>query len=305
MKKYILALLFALSTSAFAEPVAIYIGSVGGPLEVLCRAMSQQYEKDHGDTVAFYPMAGLDNIVAIKAMLQNTTTPTKMLCHGSSAVVQNQFVHAGIEHYTQDLYPIIKWADAPIVFYTNNSAPAFANLKQTMDYYRGLNRPINVGVYLGYQKVVVADLARQYKVPLVSIPFKRATDFFPTLSDNSLDMAMDVGGGLSVAESGKFKALGYIALKDVPTMKSYKNLVNEKADFKQYASYNAVSVPRDMPEAQRTQLTARLVKIFNSAEQRQLAESNVQVTNVLEGDALKKFVKDQVDFTRELWLQVK
>jgi tripartite-type tricarboxylate transporter receptor subunit TctC len=300
MKKILFALLL-LSSSAFADPLTLWPATYGGTLEPVCRKIMEAYESTYREPTQVMSRPGLDGIIATRDMLESRV-PERLLCHGSSALVQNQFVHADIDHATAKLSLLIKFAESPEVWYVPNSGPARGTLADTMSYFRSLNRPINVGTYMGNQKVLVAYLAHRYDVPLTAIPYKRAQDFWPGLSDGSIDLAMDAGSGAAVARKGQFRMIGYHGpgvsqLSDIP------NFAKENTDLKDFVLWGgALSMPVDTPADVQKRVADRIEFILNTNKEiQQLATDTYMPITIVRGHEAQRQVESQVRVTQRYW----
>lgn len=303
MKKLFLAALFLMVGAVQAQPqpeLKIWTATPGGVLESTCRQIFNVYEKDHNERVIVMNSSGFDGIIPLRAMLSDTAEK-KVFCHGASALVQNRFVHANTDVGINDVTLLIKYSDQPTIFYSSNKTPKFADLKSTMDYFRSLNRPINVGSFSGVQRALYAYLATKYNVNLNVVAFRRPLDMYPSIIDGGLDFTTDFGPGFPLAQAGRYQVIGYFSNRNDANLPNYRNWATENNELLDLTTWLGISVPRTMSADLQKVLTERIERIVRNADFVKFGSENFAPSAPVTGKTADQLVQQQVRATERLW----
>lgn len=305
LKKFLLSIITALAcmTATADNNVRVWFAAAGGPMEAMCRKIWANYETYFKEDTAVIVQAGLDGILSIRS-LQADTSKNKVLCHGSSVWVQNQFVHSDTDIGTSDLIPLFKYSDEPTVFYTPNTNKS-QSLDEMMKNFRGLNRPINVAVFTGVHRALAQYLEKKYSVDLNIVSYKRGPDFYSGLVDGSVDLAFDAGGAVGVARTGRFRIIGYGSLKDDENLLDQRNFYKDNRELEKFAMWLGLSIPKSSSPEFRELVTKRVEFILAQPDFQQFAIKNYAPVAPLKDKALVQFIDNQVKATAQIWKKVK
>jgi tripartite-type tricarboxylate transporter receptor subunit TctC len=141
-----------------------------------------------------------------------------------------------------------------------------------------LNRPINAAVFYASQRAVFNYIEKTYNIPFNIVPFKTPAQFYPTLVDGSIDIAMDTGGGLELATAGKFKIAGYFSRHEYEKIKGHPNFFRDSPNMF-ITQWLGIAVPNGMDPAVKATVTQRLKEVAQSARIQKMANDNLSVVD--------------------------
>lgn len=259
--------LIALSTLAAAEVnQSVFLPYSGGNLEIICRTLWTKYDQRFNTNSNVILKSGADGILATSELLSGTPE-SKFMCITNTTVMFNKLTYPEVNTRIQDIETIIQIARTPTVWYTpiQNPAKSFTEL---LNYFRSLNRPVNVGTFTGTGKIIAKYLASKYKIKINQINFKNGTQFYPSLADGSIDLAFDAGGGIQVAEIGKFRIVGYSSdNRDAyPLLNKYPNFSKEDSTLSHFHAWFGIAVPRKLSHTTKQEYIQKLSTIILQEE---------------------------------------
>lgn len=298
MIKFFAALILSLPLLGYAkETNNVWLFTVGGNLETLCRKMWDAYDSKHDTTTVFHVKQGASGELATKDILESTI-PDRSMCAGSAQILYNQYV-PDLKSRGHEIDLIVKVANFPQVWYVPNSTPTVRNLNEYVEYLRSLNRPINVGVWLGIHNTLAKHLAKTYNLTFNLVTFKNGTQTHPSLYDGTLDLAFDTGGSVNVAETGKFKIVGYTSNSKFTKLANYVNFVNHDKELSNIEGWWGVGVPMNTPAAVKEQLAKRLRAIVQEESYAKYSDGQFGGATGLIGNELKQDLAKQAALVKK------
>jgi tripartite-type tricarboxylate transporter receptor subunit TctC len=259
-------LLLSASVSVATEQNFVWTTVPTGSLEGSCRILWKEYDSKYNTVSTVMPTKpGLSGGLVVDDVLRSDK-PNSMICMGPSQFLLNPLLYPGRTREDQ-LDPLIMAARWPFVWYVPSDSPV-NSYQDLISYFKSLNRPINVGMFIPIFKVIEPIFA-QHGITVNLVNFKSGPQQYPSLSDGTLDLAFDAGGGLQVAnQTKKFKAIGYVDIANNPLLPGLKNFVDAEPDLRAIPAAGGliIAVQRNMPDAQKRLLIERITKITVSEE---------------------------------------
>jgi len=261
MKK-IFFILFLWSTTTVASTINhVWLPYVGGVNEPQCRALWNEYDTRYGTKTIFQLKTGADGLIAINDMLASPAT-RKFLCGGSSQLVSNPLT-SNTDSLGQ-IEPLLQTTVNSIVWYVPNQNKS-QNFKELVNYFKELNRPVNVGIFFSSQKSLVSHLERVYGVTVNLIMYRTPPQMYPDLASGALDLAFDSGTAIDlVKETGKFQIAGYSSNTNYKKLEKYPNFKNNDAELLLYPSWQVVIIPSNMDAELKKSVSQQLQNIVQS-----------------------------------------
>lgn len=301
MTKFFASLLLALPIAGFAKDTNnVWLPFTGGNLETICRKVWDTYDNYFGTSTVLQIKQGASGEIAIRDML-DSEMPSKSVCAGSTMVLYNQYTLPDTKTRGHEIEMLAKVAGFPIVWYVPNSTPTVTTLAEYASYLKKLNRPINVGVWQGPNKTVVQHLAKTYNLNFNLVTYKNGPQMYPNLYDGSIDLAFDTGGGISVAESGKFKIVGYTATGKFTRLQGYTNFSQQDKELANIESWFGIAVPASTPKDVKEQLARRLEFIVRDEKFSKFTDSQLGSASGINGNELKKNITQQSVIIKKHW----
>ena len=307
-KKIIIALL-AVPTVAFAgilgnndaKEQIVWVPFTNGPIEVMCRAIWTEYDERYGTNSIIIPKPGNDGIISMIDMAESrASADRKIMCGGSSLFVFLPVMNKNAVPEINKYEPLARTVDNVQIYYVNNSNPA-KNFKEMIAYFKSLNRPINIAYYYATQKATINYLEKTYNLPVNAVPFKTTPQIYPSLIDMSIDLAIDSGASIPIAQSGKFRVIGYIANHNYEQLKSYNNFRPDAPDLSQVGSWLNITVLKSMDPQTKKLLSQRLKEILNSEKFKKLANDNYATVNFTAQPEIGRITETQRAFVERNW----
>lgn len=252
-----------------------------GSLEGSCRILWKEYDSMYNTNTAVMPVKpGLNGGLVVDDFLASKRQ-NNFICIGPSQFILNPLLYPGKTR--EDLLdPLIMAARWSFVWYVPASTPV-SSYQELIAYFKSLNRPINVGMFIPIFKVIEPIFA-QHGITVNPINYKSSPQQYPSLSDGTLDLAFDAGGGLQVAnQTKKFKAIGYVDIANNPLLPGLKNFVDAEPDLRAITTAGGmiIAVERNTPELQKQLLVERITKITVSEDYRSsIGKFNAVPTNI-------------------------
>lgn len=259
-KKFLATAFVLLLTSTAAsatEQNFVWTSVPSGVLEGSCRIFWREYDSIYNTNSAFMPVkTGLSGGLVVDDLLASKKQ-NSFLCTGPSLLFLNPLMYPGKTQEDQ-LEPLIMAAQLSFVWYvpSNVSVNSYQDL---IAYFKSLNRPINVGMFLPIFKVIEPIFA-QHGIKVNAVNFRNSPQQYPSLADGSLDLAFDAGAGVEIAnQTKKFKAIGYVDTSKNPLLSGLKNFADAESDLRVISAAGgiAIAVPKSMPDAQKKLLVER------------------------------------------------
>jgi tripartite-type tricarboxylate transporter receptor subunit TctC len=266
-KKLIIAVL-AVPTMAFAgvfgntdaKEQIVWVPFTNGPIEVMCRAIWTEYDERYGTNSIIIPKPGNDGFISLIDMADSKANANrKLMCGGSSQFVFLPVLNKATIPEVNKFEPLARTVDNVQVYYVNNSNPA-KNFKEMIAHFKSLNRPINIAYYFATQRATINYIEKTYNLPVNAVPFKTIPQVYPSLIDKTIDLAIDSGASIPLAQSGKFRVIGYLANHNYEQLKAYNNFKADAPELIQVGSWLNITVLKSM-DADTKKLLA-ISKIF-------------------------------------------
>lgn len=292
LSTFILGLVLA--TSALAQTNNVWVGFSGGTLELICKKVWGMYDTKYNTRTEFFIKPGADGNVAAKDFA-SSTAPTRSMCTGSSVFVYNQFVYPELMLIVN---PVILLSYSPNVWYVPNSSSA-TTLKELLVELRAVRRPINVGVATSQQKTLIKYFSEYYKIPVNIVSYKSGGQWYPSLTDASLDLAVDTGLGVQVAESGKFKIVGYTSPDNFSRLSGHENFATQNKTLGQLVAWVGIAAPIGADKDQTRLMAEQLHSIVKTSEFRQFAREVFTVDAGLTGIKFEQALSTQIGLVKK------
>lgn len=247
----------------------VWIAHAGGAQESQCRALWNEYDLRHDTKTVFQLKPGADGLLATNDML-SSTAPRRFLCGGSSQVISNNLLVSNSSTINQT-EALLQTSAAAVVWYVPNQNKS-QNFKELVSYLKGLNRPVNVGVFFATQKALVFYLEKIYGVNVNLIMYRTQAQMYPDLNSGALDLAFDTGGAIELAkETGKFQIAGYLSGINHKKLEKYPNFKNADAEFLMFMPWQAIIVPNNLDSELKKSVGQQLQNIVQSESFKKLA----------------------------------
>lgn len=301
MKKIFLALFLAIASPLMANPTNnVWLPFQGGNLDTICRAIWRDYDQLFNTNTVINIKQGATGEIASKDMLDSSAV-NRSICAPVAMILYNQYTMPDTKVYGDDLDTLIRVVRWPNVFYGPNRTPQARTLDELVTYLRSLKRPVNVGILAGTTRVLVQYIARTYNLEINVINFTNGPQMYPTLIDGSIDLALDSGGGVAVAEQGRFKILGYSAVTTIPRLQPAPNFAQANQELANIEAWLGIAVPKTTDPAIKAQLTRQLEQVVKQEKFRLFAESMVSTADGLTGPALQDVINRQRTTIKRYW----
>lgn len=295
MRNLLAAAIILFSSGSWANTVNhVWISSTGGNLELICKEIWNTYDNLHQTKTTFVIKPGADGLIAAKDFVASTL-PNRFICTGSSVFVYNQFIYPDQVR----IDPLIRVGYSPIVWYVPNTNTA-NSLRQLVDSLRALKRPVNVGVVNSQQKTLIQYFADHYKIPVNIVAHKTGGQWYPSIVDGSLDLAIDTGLGVNIAESGRFRIAGYAAPETFPGLNRYENFAVRAPQLTQISAWIGMGMPKDSDAATKREMSARLLNIMQQSDFRNFALPLYVIPVPTQGQQFEQSINSQIDTIRNI-----
>jgi tripartite-type tricarboxylate transporter receptor subunit TctC len=299
MKKLLITLSFWTGIVHATTTNYVWIPWSGGALDVQCRALWNEYDLKYGTKTIFQIKPGNDGLIATNDML-NTPGQRKFMCGGSGQVISNALVHP-TDTSIDRIEALVQTAVNTMVWYVPNNNNS-RNLTELMKYFKGLNRPINVGVFFAGQRGIVHHLEKVYGVNVNIITYRSGPQMYPDLTSGDLDLAFDAGGAIDVAKAtGKFKILGYLANNDYKKLNGYPNFRHSETELPLYYQWLGIFVPVGADPKLKTEVTQQLQEIVKTELFKMLALENMSTVTGIGQPELNVIVLRQRKLLEKYW----
>jgi tripartite-type tricarboxylate transporter receptor subunit TctC len=247
----------------------VWIAHIGGAQESQCRALWNEYDLRHDTKTVFQLKPGADGLLATNDMLSSTAT-RRFLCGGSSQVISNNLLVSNSNAIDQT-EALLQTTAAAVVWYVPNQNKS-QNFKELVGYLKGLNRPVNIGVFFATQKALVLYLEKSYGISTNVIMYRTQAQMYPDLASGALDLAFDTGGAVELAkETGKFQIAGYLSNINHKKLEKYPNFKNVDAEFSMFMPWQAIIVPGNLDSELKKSVGQQLQNITQSESFKKLA----------------------------------
>jgi tripartite-type tricarboxylate transporter receptor subunit TctC len=309
-KKLIIATL-AVPTVTFAgifggdtsKEQIVWLPFTNGPIEVMCRAIWTEYDERHGTNSIIIPKPGNDGIISLIEMSDSKANANrKIMCGGSSQFVFLPVTNKAALPEINKFELLARTVNNVQVYYVNNSNPA-KNFKETMAYFKSLNRPINIAYYFATQRATINYIEKTYNLQVNAVPFKTTPQIYPSLIDNSIDLAIDSGASIPIAQSGKFRVIGYVATHNYEQLKAYNNFRADVPELIQVSSWLNIAVLKAMDPDTKKLLAQRVKEIINTDKFKKLANDNYATVNFVAQPEIGRITELQRAFVERNWKQ--
>jgi tripartite-type tricarboxylate transporter receptor subunit TctC len=256
----------------------------GGIIDTTCRKVFEIYNRIHNTNSVTLNKVGGNGAVAEREVVANTKFTVGCA--------------SGAEHWASPIMFSMPDADKvrivtqivaiPDFYYTstNNSAKTFTDL---LENYKQHNTPISIGGFSGHIARMEFVL-KKYNVKSTAVPYQKMTDMVPSLMDQTLNLSIDGGTLLPLAQENKIKVLGYISRRDLPNIDA-KNYYKQYQDLGPMLPTMALYVSKAISDDQFDEFAKRTISIIRSEEFHQwampknftpLGESPKQAEEVIE-----------------------
>lgn len=301
MTKFLLSLVLALPIFAHAKEINnVWLPFAGGNLETVCRTLWNTYDTYFQTSSVLHLKQGASGEIASRDMLDSTAA-NKAICAGGTMILYNKYLFPDAKTHGDDLEMVVKVVNFPTVWYGPNRTPAVKSLDEYVSYLKSLKRPINVGVFQGPNRTVVQYLAKAYGLDTNVVMFKNGPQMYPSLIDGTLDLAFDSGGGVGVAEEGKFKVVGYTATGKTSRLKQYQNFALNSKELANIESWFGIAVPKNADPAFKELLAKRIEFIVRQEKFQTFADNAVSSADGLTGQKLVDNIQSQRTVIRKYW----
>ncbi len=288
----------ALSTAAIGawaqsypnRPIKIVIPyPPGGPIDVIGRAVATKLGAalGGGQQVVVDNRPGANEIVGIPSVTKAHADGYTLLLHSDAAFTLNPLLYKSLPYETKELMPLTRVAMSQMVIAVPASLPV-KTLADFVQYAKTAPKELSYGssgagsnTHLG-----MAWLIKQYKIPMVHVPYKGLA---PALTDLIAGHVQVLMGSPSVmmpyAQSGTIKLLGVsgakrlAALPDVPTY-TQAGFPDIDENF-----YVALSAPAGLPAPIRDQLISAMHTVLKDPEFKKSSLDTFSFEPVVESQA--------------------
>lgn len=291
MKKILVFLILCFPLiSAAKDTNHVWLPFTGGNFEQLCRKIWDLYDAQYHTTTTITVKPGASGEIAARDMMDSPAR-NRAICAGVTMIVYNQYMFPGSRAHGDQLEMIVRAVTLPKVWYVPNRTPAVRNLNEYVTYLKSLNRPINVGYFHGADRLMIQYLSRTYGVDMNMVMHKSGPQMYPSLADGSLDLALDGGTGVRVAEEGRFRVLAYVGRDTITPLRGYMNFGAQDKGLAEIDGWFGIAVPRDLDPASKSQLAQRMATIVRQESFRTFADSVVSSADGLTGPALSEVIR--------------
>jgi tripartite-type tricarboxylate transporter receptor subunit TctC len=301
IKYLMMSLLLAATLSAHAREINnVWLPFTGGNFESLCRKIWDLYDAKYQTTTMIHVRPGASGELASKDMLDSPLR-NKSICAGVTMIVYNQYLFPGTKTFGDDLSMVIRAVTLPKVVYAPNSTPPMATLNQYVSYLKSLQRPINVGYFHGADRLVIQYLAKTYNLAINPVAHKSGPQMYASLADASLDLALDGGTAVRVAQEGRFRVMGFVGRDSITPLRGYVNFGLQDRELAEIDGWFGIAVARDTDAAGQQQLQERLLTIIRDDTFRSLADASITSADGLTGAALTSVIRRNRQTAQRFW----
>jgi tripartite-type tricarboxylate transporter receptor subunit TctC len=272
----------------------VWLTAGGGNLEVLCRHVWNEYDTKHATKTVFFIKPGADGLLATQDML-NFSSPRKFLCAGST-VITNRLVYP--ENYSDKVEILLQSVVTPLVWYSPNTNQS-KDFPELVAYWKSLNRPVNVGIFFSTSRGLVNQLEKVHGLNINLINYRSAPQMYPDLAQGSLDLALDAGGSVDVAQgTGKFRVLGYVHNNNIKSLKDYPNFITNQLE---HYIWQGIFIPNTMPKETKLQVSKELKAIMMQQPFKELAAQYHSTATAIEQPEVLGLVHRQWKIMEKYW----
>lgn len=301
MRKLFAILMFAWAASAHADNMNnVWLPFTGGTFEAICRMVWNDYDRYFGTSTVLHIKQGASGEVAIRDML-DSREQNRVMCAGATMIIYNQYLFQDTKTLGDNLQMLIRVANLPSVWYVPNSTPSLRTLDDLVVYLRSLKRPINVGIFQGATRSTLQVLTRAYNLEINLVMFKNGPQMYPSLVDGSLDLAIDAGGGVRVAEEGRFKIIGHVSSSAISQLRSYPNFAKSSKELADIESWIGIAVPKHADPQMQRKLTTRLGFVISQQSFQSAADEVITSADGLHGPRLDRVIQNQKNTVKKYW----
>lgn len=301
--KYLLISVFlaATLTAHARETNNVWMPFPGGNLDTICRKIWELYDTKYQTNTIWNVKAGASGEIASRDMLDSPAR-NKSICAGVTMLIYNQYLFPDIKTHGEDLEMLVRVITLPSVWYVPPTTPSVKNLNELVKHLRALERPINIGTFQGANRTMAQYLSQTYDIPINVVMFKNAPQMYPSLTDGSLDLAFDGGGGVRVAEeTGKFKVAGHVSNGRITVLRGYPNFGQNNPEINEIGGWFGIAVARTADTEFKSQLTKRIVSVVQQDSFRAFADASAASVQIMTGQALADSIKKNHTTVKKYW----
>ncbi len=274
LKGGMLAILFAASTSAFAQAYPSKVIKIvvpfgpGGIADLTIRVVAQKMSESMKQAVIVDNRPGAGGIVAADAVAKAYPDGyTLLLISNGTAVSAGLFKRLPYDTLN-DFAPISTLGFFDLAIISNNKTP-FRNVAELITYAKAHPNKLNIGtINRGSTQNLAAELFTTVAgVDALIVPYKNTPDVVTAVTTGELDVAVEIlGPTLPQIKSGNVRALAvtsnkrFSGLPDVPTV-SESGLPAYQA-----ASWNGLAAPAKTPLPIIERLNKEILAAVNSPD---------------------------------------
>lgn len=283
--KYLISLLFLVAAPAIAEiprQFQVVTHGTGSILDQTCRKLFAMYDSKYNAEAIVVAKPGQNGMVAVRDVLNSDRFSIR--CGGSGDHVFNFFIHPEEAATLKRLRPVTITVRTPLYFFTGRAFAEARDLRQAIAQHKKLNRPIMiVGITSPQPRVIMDLIAEQEGIRIEYINFRNASDQIAMLADGTLDLAIDAGALMPLADTNKIRLLGYNEQSNITGIQAAN--VNQWYGTGHLTGFLSLSVGDRVPAATIQELNTRLVSLMRTDEFRQWAANRnvgVLATSLIE-----------------------
>ena len=300
LRNFLVLLAISTSVTVAAPPTVenhVWLRTPGGINEPICRKLWADYDAIfHSNSIIMSTKYGLDGIIPVTELLASKEK-NKFYCGGNSTIITNPLIHKDLDTKADQFVPLIQMVGTPLTWLTPNSNKA-TNYKDMIAYWKSLNRPINVGVYYGVGRMIANRLI-ELGVPVNLIMYKNGAQAYPSLADGTLDLSLDGTTAIPVAESGKFKVIGYTWIENMSQLSQYPNFAKSDPVLNHMRNGLMVAVPKTMSTEEQEIMTQRIKFVVQQPSYTNFVIETKQVPMAVVGNELKHLLNGEYKQTKK------
>ena len=271
-----ISIFFCLSqVSAQPNTLTIYIPFAGGSTtDITCRALFENYSKDHKTTVLFLNYPGSNQIMGHREFIQNTEPA--LMCAGNG-IVFNQLYHKDTSPALSTIKPVTDVLKLTHFILSPASGPnTFAGIIEKA---RKENKPVIIGAPTLTSSLVISHPLDQLGVKYQVILYKTPQEAIVSLKDGSLNMYNDGG---SIKQIGNLEGIQEIAHVSISGDKSRtENLIKRWPELENLASMTIIYARANVSDIETERVSSNIRQTMSSPAMKEYFNKTVPFHNVV------------------------